>query len=64
MELHPHFLEKEGEKEFVVIPFNEFEKMYEALEEYEDLKALRSAKEEFQDKKGYTIQEMKRMDYN
>ncbi len=42
--LHPNFLTKNGEKEFVVLPYKEFVNIREALEDYEDLKDLRNAK--------------------
>jgi PHD/YefM family antitoxin component YafN of YafNO toxin-antitoxin module len=38
-------IKKDGKKEFVVIPYDDFVKMQEALEDYEDLKELRKAKE-------------------
>jgi PHD/YefM family antitoxin component YafN of YafNO toxin-antitoxin module len=44
MSIHPQIIEKDGEKEFVVLPYAEFVAMQEALEDYEDLKALRDAK--------------------
>lgn len=42
--LNAKILEKNGEKEFVVIPYEEFVKIQEELEDYESLKALREAK--------------------
>ena len=42
--LHPSILEKKGVKEFAVVPYNEFLKIQEALDHYEDLKLLRQAK--------------------
>ncbi len=46
MSIHPQIIEKAGKKEFVVLPYEEFVAMQEALEDYEDLKALREAKAE------------------
>ena len=43
--LHPKILEKNGEKEFVIISYDEFVKLQGELENYENLKALREAKE-------------------
>ena len=37
-------LEKDGKKEFVIIPYEEFIKIQEELDDYESLKALREAK--------------------
>jgi len=45
MTLHPQIIEKEGKKEFVVLPYEEFVQLQEQIEEYEDLKDLRNAKE-------------------
>lgn len=46
MSIHPQIIEKEGKKEFVVLPYEEFLAMKEHLEDYEDLKDLREAKAE------------------
>jgi len=42
--LHPKILEKDGKKEFAVLPYDEFERIAEELADYEDLKDLRAAK--------------------
>ena len=42
--LHLKILEKNGKKEFAVIPYEEFVKIQEELDDYESLKALREAK--------------------
>lgn len=44
MSIHPQVIEKEGKKEFVVLPYEEFLAIKENLEDYEDLKELREAK--------------------
>lgn len=44
MSIHPQIIEKEGRKEFVVLPYDEFVLMLEALEDYEDLCVLRDEK--------------------
>jgi PHD/YefM family antitoxin component YafN of YafNO toxin-antitoxin module len=46
MTVHPQIIEKDGRKEFVVLPYAEFLAMQEALEDYEDLKILRREKAE------------------
>ncbi len=38
-------IEKDGKKEFVVIPYEDFLKIQETLEDYDDLKELRNAKD-------------------
>lgn len=42
MSIHPQIIEKAGEKEFAVIPYEEFLEMQQQLEDYEDLQILRS----------------------
>jgi hypothetical protein len=42
--LHPKILEKDGKKEFAILPYEEFLVIQETLGDYEDLKALREAK--------------------
>ena len=44
MSMHPQVIEKEGKKEFVVLPYEEFLAIKESLEDFEDLKDLREAK--------------------
>ena len=46
VELHPSFLEKDGKKQFVVLPIEEFEALQEMLADAEDLLELRRAKAE------------------
>jgi hypothetical protein len=46
MVLHPQLIEKNGKKEFVVLPFDEYCALTELIEDYEDLKDLREAKAE------------------
>ena len=46
MSIHPQIIEKAGKKEFVVLPYEEFIALQEALEDYEDLRTLRSEKAE------------------
>ncbi|MBT8421219.1 MAG: type II toxin-antitoxin system Phd/YefM family antitoxin [Gammaproteobacteria bacterium] len=43
--LHPRILEQDGKKEFAVLPYEEFEQITTALADYEDLKDLRTAKQ-------------------
>jgi len=43
--LHPNVLERDGEKAFVVLPYEEFILIEEELQELEDIKELRAAKE-------------------
>ena len=45
IELHPNYLEKNGNKEFAILPYEEFKHMQDELVDYEDLRLLRDAKE-------------------
>ena len=49
IELHPEILRKNGQSEFVVLPYDEFVKLQELLEDYEDLLDLRAAKRDDND---------------
>jgi hypothetical protein len=42
--LHPQIIKKNGKNEYAVLPYREFLKLQEELEEYEDLRCLREAK--------------------
>ena len=44
--LHPNILEKDGQKAFAILPYEEFLKLQEELEQLEDLRDLRAAKAE------------------
>jgi PHD/YefM family antitoxin component YafN of YafNO toxin-antitoxin module len=45
IDLHPQVLEKHGKKEFVILPYEDFLKIQEELENYNDLRILREAKD-------------------
>jgi hypothetical protein len=42
--IHPNILEHDGQKAFVVLPYDEFLLVEEELQQFEDLKQLREAK--------------------
>jgi hypothetical protein len=42
--LNPQIIEKNGKKEYAVLPYAVFLKLQEELENYEDLRCLREAK--------------------
>lgn len=44
MELHPQILQKNGNNEFAILPYQEFEALRELAENYEDVRDLREAK--------------------
>ncbi|MCZ7673285.1 MAG: type II toxin-antitoxin system Phd/YefM family antitoxin [Chloroflexi bacterium] len=58
--LHPNFLEQDGKKQFVVLPYAEYVALQEELQDFYDLKALRTAKEEEQDAPTLSFEEAKR----
>ncbi len=45
-------IEKQGKKEFAVIPYKEFLRMQDELEDYQDLRALRNAKADPKNQQG------------
>ncbi|MFB2880413.1 type II toxin-antitoxin system Phd/YefM family antitoxin [Floridanema aerugineum] len=60
IELHPEYLSKNGKKEFVVLPYEEFQALQELLEDLEDLIDLRNAKQEDADKPSISLTEVKK----
>jgi hypothetical protein len=61
IELHPEFLTKNGQKQFAVLPYEEFLKIQELLEDMEDLQDLRNAKEEEKDRASVFLADVKNM---
>jgi hypothetical protein len=57
--LNPQIIRKEGKKEYVVIPYEEFLKVQEELNNYEDLRCLRQAKEAEKDAPTVGIDEVR-----
>lgn len=57
--LHPRILEKNGRKEFAVLPYEEFERITMALADYEDLKDLRAAKHDEKDAPGIPLAQVR-----
>ena len=60
MDLSPQILEKNGKKEFVILPYEDFMKIQEELANYEDLRLLREAKEKEGDAPAISIKEAKK----
>ena len=60
IDLHPQVLEKHGKKEFVILPYEDFLKIQEELENYNDLRILREAKEEEGDSSTISLKEAKK----
>jgi PHD/YefM family antitoxin component YafN of YafNO toxin-antitoxin module len=46
IDVHPSYIERNGQKEFVVLPVEEFRLLQEHIEDMEDLLELRKARAE------------------
>ena len=59
LKLNPEFLIKNNKKQFAILPYEQFIKIKECLEDLKDLKELRLARKKEKSKKGYTLQQVK-----
>ncbi|AQQ09615.1 Phd_YefM [Sedimentisphaera cyanobacteriorum] len=59
IKLHPQIIGKDGKKQFVVLPFEEYERIKDKLQDYEDLQELREAKASDAGKDGFNLNEAK-----
>lgn len=57
--LHPQFIKKDDKCDYVILSFEEFKKVQEALEDYEDLVDLREAKKD-SDGARFSLESMKK----
>jgi hypothetical protein len=60
LKLHPEILMKNGKKEFVVLPYEEFLALQEQLSDAQDLMKLRKAKRVDSKKTGISLSDVKR----
>ena len=60
MILKPQILEKDGEKQFVVLSYDQFLEVQEALDDLEDIRALRAAKDTERDEPSVPLAEVKK----
>ena len=60
MDLNPQIIEKNGKKEFVILSYEDFLKIQEELDSYEDLRALREAKEKEGDAPTISLKDAKK----
>ena len=58
--LHAQIIKKNGKKDYVVLPYEEFLKVQEELEDYDDLRSLREAKEAEKDSPTIGMAELKK----
>ncbi len=59
--INPQVLEKNGKKEFAILPYEDFLKMQEELECYNDLRILREAKQEEQNASSVSFEKAKKI---
>ncbi|HQU91988.1 MAG TPA: hypothetical protein PLK77_06810 [Pyrinomonadaceae bacterium] len=59
IELHPEFLSTGGKRQFAVIPYEEFVRLQEWLEDSRDLHELELAIEENKELPTYSLEEIK-----
>ncbi|HAH19598.1 MAG: prevent-host-death family protein [Omnitrophica WOR_2 bacterium GWF2_43_52] len=57
MTIHAQILKRNGRKEFAILPYGEFLKVQEILDDYEDLRALRAAKAKGRSDKTVSMEE-------
>ncbi|MBI5444328.1 MAG: type II toxin-antitoxin system Phd/YefM family antitoxin [Deltaproteobacteria bacterium] len=60
IELHPSFLPAKGKKQFAVLPYEEFLALQQLVEDLEDLRELRAAKEDEGEADVLTLDEVRR----
>jgi PHD/YefM family antitoxin component YafN of YafNO toxin-antitoxin module len=58
--VHAQIIKKNGKKEYVVLPYEEFLRIQEELEDYQDLRSLREAKETERDAMTIGMAELKK----
>jgi PHD/YefM family antitoxin component YafN of YafNO toxin-antitoxin module len=58
--VHAQIIKKNGKKEYVVLPYEEFLRIQEELEDYQDLRSLREAKETERDAMTIGMTELKK----
>ena len=58
--LHAQIIKKNGKKDYVVLPYEEFLRVQEELEDYDDLRSLRKAKETEKDAPTITMADLKK----
>jgi len=59
IEVHPELLRKNGQIEFVVLPYEEYQALQELLSDYQDLLDLRAAKDSEFDKSTTSFSDVK-----
>ena len=60
LELHPEFLKKNGRNQFVVLPYDEFVRLQEELDDLADIRALDEARAKEGHLPGIPLSEVRR----
>lgn len=60
IDINHQILEKHGKKEFVILSYEDFLKIQEELDDYNDLRMLREAKEKEGDSTTISLEEAKK----
>lgn len=60
IDLHVQIIKNKGRKEYAILPYEEFLQVQEQLEEYEDIRCLREAKEAEKDADPISLTELKK----
>lgn len=60
LELHPEFLSSNGQRQFAVLPYEEYVALSELLEDLEDLRDLEIARKENEGQPSFTLHEVKK----
>ena len=60
VDLHPQILTKDGKEEFVVLPYDEFLRIQDELDDFEDFRQLRQAREDEGSAPTLSLAEVKR----
>lgn len=61
MTTNVQILKRNGKKEFAILPYEEFIRLQETLDDYEDLKALRIAKVKERNSRTVSLKEVKKI---
>jgi len=59
-EIQHEIIEKDGKKKFAVLPYEEFVRVRDELEEFEDLRQLRESREQERDAPACSIEDAKK----
>ena len=61
MKIDPQIIQKNGKNEFVILTYEEFVEIQEKLNDYEDLRLLREAKQTEKEAPGISLESAKKL---